>query len=106
MRKCPNHYNWHPGGLPRDGKMPKRSTSLPRVVLCAPRHSTTPTHNAHRALAIGKNSATNVRSLTSTLGWAGKTSRGINIGDWKKLAEAGDFDSNYLHPRLDEPALD
>jgi CRP-like cAMP-binding protein len=33
-------------------------------------------------------------------------SRGITIGDWKKLAEAGDFDSNYLHLRKDEPALD
>jgi DNA-binding transcriptional regulator YhcF (GntR family) len=35
-----------------------------------------------------------------------KSSRGIVIGDWKKLAEAGDFDSNYLHLRHDEPALD
>lgn len=25
--------------------------------------------------------------------------RGITIGDWRKLAEAGDFDSNYLHVR-------
>jgi CRP-like cAMP-binding protein len=31
--------------------------------------------------------------------------RSIHIGDWKKLAEAGDFDSNYLHLRKDEPAL-
>jgi CRP-like cAMP-binding protein len=35
-----------------------------------------------------------------------ESSRGISIGDWKKLAEAGDFDSNYLHLREDEPALD
>jgi DNA-binding GntR family transcriptional regulator len=35
-----------------------------------------------------------------------KSSRGIIIGDWKKLAEAGDFDSNYLHLRGGEPALD
>lgn len=28
-----------------------------------------------------------------------QTSRGIAIGDWKKLADAGDFDSNYLHLR-------
>jgi CRP-like cAMP-binding protein len=35
-----------------------------------------------------------------------KNSRGITIGDWKKLAEAGDFDSNYLHLRDGEPALD
>ena len=33
------------------------------------------------------------------------TPRSIKIGDWKKLAEAGDFDSNYLHLRSDEPAL-
>lgn len=31
--------------------------------------------------------------------------RSIHIGDWRKLAEAGDFDSNYLHLRKDEPAL-
>lgn len=31
--------------------------------------------------------------------------RSIVIGNWKKLAEAGDFDSNYLHLRKDEPAL-
>ena len=37
---------------------------------------------------------------------ARKSSRGITIGDWKKLAEAGDFDSNYLHLREGEPALD
>jgi len=34
-----------------------------------------------------------------------KTSRGIAIGDWKKLADAGDFDSSYLHLRQGEPAL-
>ena len=31
--------------------------------------------------------------------------RSINIGDWKKLAYAGDFDSGYLHLRENEPAL-
>jgi CRP-like cAMP-binding protein len=31
--------------------------------------------------------------------------RSITIGDWKKLAEVGDFDSNYLHLREGEPAL-
>jgi CRP-like cAMP-binding protein len=31
--------------------------------------------------------------------------RFITIGDWKKLAEAGDFDSNYLHLKEQEPAL-
>jgi CRP-like cAMP-binding protein len=31
--------------------------------------------------------------------------RSIRIGDWWKLAEAGDFDSAYLHLREDEPAL-
>lgn len=34
-----------------------------------------------------------------------RSSRSIIIGDWKKLAEAGDFDSYYLHLREDEPAL-
>jgi len=34
------------------------------------------------------------------------STRTVTIGDWKKLAEAGDFDSNYLHLRQDEPALD
>jgi CRP-like cAMP-binding protein len=34
-----------------------------------------------------------------------ETSRGITIGDWRKLADAGDFDSNYLHLRKGEPAL-
>lgn len=31
--------------------------------------------------------------------------RSIIIGDWKKLAEAGDFNSAYLHLHPDEPAL-
>jgi len=31
--------------------------------------------------------------------------RSINIGDWRRLAEVGDFDSNYLHLRADEAAL-
>ena len=31
--------------------------------------------------------------------------RSIIIGDWKKLAETGDFDSNYLHLKEHEPAL-
>ena len=31
--------------------------------------------------------------------------RSIHIGDWRKLAEAGDFDSGYLHLREDEQAL-
>jgi CRP-like cAMP-binding protein len=34
-----------------------------------------------------------------------KSSRSVTIGDWKKLAQVGDFDSNYLHLKLDEPAL-
>ena len=34
-----------------------------------------------------------------------RSSRTVTIGDWKKLAEAGDFDSNYLHLREDEAAL-
>ncbi|WP_458390360.1 Crp/Fnr family transcriptional regulator [Sphingomonas sp. F9_3S_D5_B_2] len=31
--------------------------------------------------------------------------RTIHIADWRKLARAGDFDSNYLHLRSGEPAL-
>jgi CRP-like cAMP-binding protein len=31
--------------------------------------------------------------------------RSISIGDWRKLAEVGDFDTGYLHLRDDEPAL-
>ena len=31
--------------------------------------------------------------------------RSIHIGDWRKLAEIGDFDSNYLHLRSNEPVL-
>jgi CRP-like cAMP-binding protein len=34
-----------------------------------------------------------------------KSSRGITVGDWRRLADAGDFDSNYLHLRHGEPAL-
>jgi CRP-like cAMP-binding protein len=33
------------------------------------------------------------------------TPRSIHIGDWKKLAAAGDFNSAYLHLREGEPAL-
>jgi CRP-like cAMP-binding protein len=36
---------------------------------------------------------------------ARRSSRSIVIGNWRKLAEAGDFDSTYLHLREDEPAL-
>lgn len=35
-----------------------------------------------------------------------RSSRSVVIGDWKKLAAAGDFDSNYLHLRENEAALD
>jgi CRP-like cAMP-binding protein len=31
--------------------------------------------------------------------------RSVHIGDWRKLAAAGDFDSTYLHLRAGEPAL-
>jgi DNA-binding GntR family transcriptional regulator len=31
--------------------------------------------------------------------------RSVHIADWRKLAQAGDFDSNYLHMRQDDPAL-
>ena len=33
------------------------------------------------------------------------SSRSVTIGDWSKLADAGDFDSTYLHLREDDPAL-
>ena len=33
------------------------------------------------------------------------SARAIQIADWRKLADAGDFDSNYLHMREDDPAL-
>ncbi len=31
--------------------------------------------------------------------------RAICIGDWRRMAEVGDFDTNYLHLRKDEPTL-
>jgi CRP-like cAMP-binding protein len=31
--------------------------------------------------------------------------RATRIGDWRQLAVVGDFDSNYLHLRANEPAL-
>jgi CRP-like cAMP-binding protein len=34
-----------------------------------------------------------------------RSTRSITIGDWKKLANAGDFDSAYLHMPKEEPAL-
>jgi len=34
-----------------------------------------------------------------------RNSRAVAIGDWNRLAEAGDFDSTYLHLRENEPAL-
>jgi CRP-like cAMP-binding protein len=34
-----------------------------------------------------------------------RNSRSATIGDWHRLTRAGDFDSNYLHLRGDEPAL-
>jgi hypothetical protein len=33
-----------------------------------------------------------------------RSTRSVAIGDWNKLADAGDFDSNYLHLR-EKPAL-
>jgi len=35
-----------------------------------------------------------------------RSSRSVTIGDWKKLAQAGDFDSNYLHLRENAATLD
>ena len=34
-----------------------------------------------------------------------RSKRSVKIGDWKRLAEAGDFDTTYLHLREGEPAL-
>ncbi|HEX8193359.1 MAG TPA: Crp/Fnr family transcriptional regulator [Allosphingosinicella sp.] len=34
-----------------------------------------------------------------------RNSRSVTIGNWRRLAHAGDFDSNYLHLRENEPAL-
>jgi CRP-like cAMP-binding protein len=34
-----------------------------------------------------------------------RNSRAVAIGDWKRLAGAGDFDSTYLHLRESDPAL-
>jgi CRP-like cAMP-binding protein len=34
-----------------------------------------------------------------------RSTRSVTIGDWNKLAHAGDFDSNYLHLPENEPAL-
>lgn len=34
-----------------------------------------------------------------------RNSRIVTIGDWRSLAQAGDFDSTYLHLHEDEPAL-
>jgi CRP-like cAMP-binding protein len=31
--------------------------------------------------------------------------RSVAIGDWKRLAQAGDFDSGYLHMQQDDPVL-
>jgi CRP-like cAMP-binding protein len=50
-----------------------------------------------------------VNRTLMNLGTAGLIERSnprrIVIGDWRKLAEAGDFDSGYLHLRDTEPAL-
>jgi CRP-like cAMP-binding protein len=34
-----------------------------------------------------------------------RTPRFIEIGDWRKLAETGDFNSGYLHLNDQDPAL-
>jgi DNA-binding transcriptional regulator YhcF (GntR family) len=31
--------------------------------------------------------------------------KSVVIGDWRKLADAGDFDSGYLHMQPDDPVL-
>jgi CRP-like cAMP-binding protein len=53
--------------------------------------------------------AVHVNRTLMSLGAAGLIERSnprrIVIGDWRKLAEAGDFDSGYLHLHEAEPAL-
>lgn len=53
--------------------------------------------------------AVHVNRTLMSLGAAGLIERSnprrIVIGDWRKLAEAGDFDSSYLHLHEAEPAL-
>ena len=34
-----------------------------------------------------------------------RSQRSVSIGDWQRLADAGDFDTTYLHLPEDEPAL-
>jgi CRP-like cAMP-binding protein len=34
-----------------------------------------------------------------------RTHRAVKIGDWNRLADAGDFDATYLHLRENEPAF-
>jgi CRP-like cAMP-binding protein len=46
-----------------------------------------------------------IRSLEAEGLISRSRSRSIEIGDWRKLAAAGDFDSTYLHLHEDEPAL-
>jgi CRP-like cAMP-binding protein len=53
--------------------------------------------------------AVHVNRTLMSLGAAGLIERSnprrIVVGDWRKLAEAGDFDSGYLHLHQTEPAL-
>ena len=46
-----------------------------------------------------------VRGLEADGLIARRSSRSVTIGDWRKLADAGDFDSSYLHLKNEEPAL-
>ena len=45
-----------------------------------------------------------IKQLRATGLIEGNSPRSVIIGDWRKLAEAGDFNSNYLHLKHDEPA--
>ncbi|HEY0114090.1 MAG TPA: Crp/Fnr family transcriptional regulator [Allosphingosinicella sp.] len=46
-----------------------------------------------------------IKSLESDTLITRTSARSVTIGNWQRLAEAGDFDSTYLHLRGDEPAL-
>ena len=46
-----------------------------------------------------------IKSLEAEGLIARSSPREVIIGDWKKLADAGDFDSGYLHMKPDDPVL-
>jgi CRP-like cAMP-binding protein len=75
-------------GQQTDYQLPMTQDQLADVVGLTPVHVNRTLKALEREGLIGRASA-----------------RSINIGDWKKLTEAGDFNSAYLHMPEDEPAL-